>query len=205
MPGSEDLHYLLATPFRYPPLPWGSRFGRPSENGIFYGSKSVATVLAEAAFYRLRFYRDMVEPPPHPITSYHNVFSAKYRIQQGLALQSTAWEDHRQALTDPSDYRFCHKLGAQLREQGIEGIEFLSARALQSGLISLKTGGTEGINVALFEPRTLLNRAPAQEADVTAETSEDRVTFLVKSGGQVDTREFLQASFTVGGDLPEPA
>ena len=27
-PSSETLHYLLKTPFRYPPLRWGSRFGR---------------------------------------------------------------------------------------------------------------------------------------------------------------------------------
>ena len=25
---TEDFHYLLKTPFRYPPLKWGSRFGR---------------------------------------------------------------------------------------------------------------------------------------------------------------------------------
>lgn len=205
LPGSENLHYLLATPFRYPPLPWGSRFGRAAENGIFYGSKTVATVLAEAAFYRLRFYRDMLQPPRQPITSYHNVFSAKYRIQEGLALQSSAWEHHRQALTDPSDYRFCQQLGAQSREHGIEGLEYLSARAQQAGIISSEGEGSEGINVAILEPRSLLNRPPAQEADVTAETNVDKVTFLVKSGGRVETRLFFRANFTVGGHLPEPA
>lgn len=30
-PGTEGLHYLLATPFRYPPLRHGSRFGQRSE------------------------------------------------------------------------------------------------------------------------------------------------------------------------------
>ncbi len=28
---SARLHYLLRTPFRYPPLPWGSRFGQRHE------------------------------------------------------------------------------------------------------------------------------------------------------------------------------
>ena len=30
-PGTEGLHYLLATPFRYPPLRHGSRFGNRFE------------------------------------------------------------------------------------------------------------------------------------------------------------------------------
>ena len=32
-------HYLLATPFRYPPLRHGSRFGGRHEPGIWYGSE----------------------------------------------------------------------------------------------------------------------------------------------------------------------
>jgi hypothetical protein len=30
-------HYLLSTPFRYPPLKHGSRFGTLFENSLFYG------------------------------------------------------------------------------------------------------------------------------------------------------------------------
>ena len=40
------LHYLLATPFRYPPLPWGSRFGRCFEPSLFYAARTRDTVLA---------------------------------------------------------------------------------------------------------------------------------------------------------------
>ena len=42
--GTEDT--LLSTPFRYPPLPYGSRFGRRHEHGIYYGSKRLDTNLA---------------------------------------------------------------------------------------------------------------------------------------------------------------
>src|SRR5512140_435060 len=57
-PGPEfaGLHYLLATPFRYPPLAWGSRFGRRHERGIWYGSESCETALAELSYYRLLFF-----------------------------------------------------------------------------------------------------------------------------------------------------
>jgi len=51
-PGASGLHYLLSTPFRYPPLRWGSRFGRVHERGIFYGGLSRHTTLAESAYYR---------------------------------------------------------------------------------------------------------------------------------------------------------
>jgi hypothetical protein len=34
---ADLLPYLLKTPFRYPSLPWGSRFGQPHQTGIFYG------------------------------------------------------------------------------------------------------------------------------------------------------------------------
>src|SRR3954464_4226566 len=45
-------HYLLSTPFRYPPLLHGSRFGARHERGIWYGSETRRTAFAEVAYYR---------------------------------------------------------------------------------------------------------------------------------------------------------
>lgn len=205
LPGSEQLHYLLATPFRYPPLPWGSRFGGITEPGIFYGSKTTSTVLTEAAYYRLLFFHDMDPAPSRPITSYHNIFSAKYRADPGIRLQAVAWEKDWPALAHPAKYRYCQQLGRQLREAGVAGVESPSARALQAGLVQLPPGNSEGINVALFEPRALLRRPPTQEADVTAETSYGEVAFLVKSGDRTETRAFDLQAFQVDGVLPQPA
>ena len=53
--GLEGLHYLLFTPFRYPPLRHGSRFGVKTEGGIWYGSQTLPTCFAEVAYYRLVF------------------------------------------------------------------------------------------------------------------------------------------------------
>lgn len=207
LPGSEGLHYLLATPFRYPPLPWGSRFGGTAESGIFYGSKTVSTVLAEAAYYRLLFFRDIDPAPSHPVTSYHNIFSAKYRADPGIRLQHSSWEADWPALTHPSDYRYCQNLGRQLRQAGVAGLEAPSARAIQAGLVALPPLNSEGINVALFEPGALLKRAPAQEADVTAETGSEEAVFLVKAGDRTETRTFTLDQFRVAGSYrgpPEP-
>jgi len=49
------LHYLLFTPFRYPPLAHGSRFGGRHERGIWYGSVERRSAFAEVAYYRLLF------------------------------------------------------------------------------------------------------------------------------------------------------
>lgn len=205
LPGSEDLHYLLATPFRYPPLPWGSRFGGTAESGIFYGSKTITTVLSEAAYYRLLFLNDMELPPAKPVTSYHQVFSAKYCAAPGVRLQSEQWQSHWPQLIHPSEYEFCQQLGVQLRECGVRGVESPSARALSAGIYQLPVNGGEGINVALFDPEALLRRPPTIEAEVTAESTRESVSFLVKSGSGVDTVSFPRDAFLASGELPLPA
>jgi len=74
---TSGLHYLLATPFRYPPLPWGSRFGSRFEPGLFYGARSVGTTLAECAYYRFVFWSGMATPPPQPLNTSHTMFNAR--------------------------------------------------------------------------------------------------------------------------------
>jgi hypothetical protein len=59
--GTAGLDYLLATPFRYPPLPSGSRFRGPSDPGVFYGAESQRTAAAELGFWRWKFLRDAVD------------------------------------------------------------------------------------------------------------------------------------------------
>ena len=62
-PGTERLHYLLATPFRYPPLRHGSRFGAREDPSLFYGSRQLPGALAEGAYYRFVFFHGMTTPP----------------------------------------------------------------------------------------------------------------------------------------------
>src|SRR5476649_1977021 len=52
-----NIHPLLYTPFRYPPLKYGSRFGKRSEPSLWYGSLSIESVMSEKAFYQLNFLR----------------------------------------------------------------------------------------------------------------------------------------------------
>lgn len=190
--GSEHLHYLLATPFRYPPLPHGSRFGMRTEPSLFYGSMSQATVLAEAAYYRFVFWHGMAIAPAASYVTQHTLFGAAYQTQRGLKLQAPPFASQRDALTDPIDYRQTQQLGSAMRTAGIEAFEFESAR-----------DPDHGINVALFSPAALAQAAPKFTEAWLCETSGTEVRFYARHGAGI--YEFPVEQFQVAGKLPQPA
>ncbi|WP_082968600.1 RES family NAD+ phosphorylase [Perlucidibaca aquatica] len=169
--GTERLHYLLATPFRYPPLPWGSRFGLEWEPGIFYGSCDLQTAQAETAYYRLRFWQGMSVPPPSGVLiTQHDSFSADYACPTGARLQNPPWAQWQASLTHRSDYSTSQAAGSWLRQQGAQGFEFESARCPQ-----------KGINVALFKPEGLHSETPLEMQPWLCETRADSVAFSSRS------------------------
>jgi hypothetical protein len=190
--GTESLHYLLATPFRYPPLKHGSRFGTRSEPSLFYGSLEIRTVLAEAAYYRFVFWHGMARPPAGKLDTQHTLFGAAYRTGQGLQLQEPPFADHRAAFASPSDYRASQALGAAMRTADIEAFEFVSARDLQAG-----------INVALFTPKAFAKKDPVSQEAWQCELTGEYVRFRAARGR--DILDFPLAIFQVAGRLPWPA
>jgi hypothetical protein len=190
--GTERLHYLLATPFRYPPLKHGSRFGSRSEPSLFYGSLEPRTVLAEAAYYRFVFWYGMTHPPSGKLDTQHTLFGAAYRTDQGLQLQESPFAMHRKALSSPSDYSASHALGTQMRMAGIAAFEFISARDPE-----------RGINVALFTPKAFAKKVPVSQEAWLCELTGERVRFRAAWGR--DPHDFPLALFLVAGRLPWPA
>ncbi|OYW33194.1 MAG: hypothetical protein B7Z51_01865 [Methyloversatilis sp. 12-65-5] len=190
--GTQHLHYLLATPFRYPPLRYGSRYGRRSEPALFYGALSLPTLLAEAAYYRFVFWQGMAEAPAKRLNTQHAVFEAQYGTPRGLRLQQAAFELWRAPLTDPADYRATQALGSAMREAGVAAFEYRSARDPE--------GGT---NVALFSPAALAQSRPGYTEQWLAETTGERVLYY----SQAATRayEFSLDQFTTDGRLPQAA
>jgi hypothetical protein len=186
------LHYLLATPFRYPPLPWGSRFGNRFEPSLFYASRSTDTCLAESAYYRCVFWSGMATPPPAPLDTRHTLFAVALRAERGVQLQHAPFAEFAAALTDRRDYAATQALGTALREAGIDAIEYTSARDPQAG-----------INVALFTPAALGANKPTILDEWLCSTSAEAVTYYSRSGGGF--REFPQRTFFVDGTLPLPA
>ncbi|WP_295435492.1 RES family NAD+ phosphorylase [uncultured Thiodictyon sp.] len=192
-PGTQRLHYLLATPFRYPPLPHGSRFGSRLEPGIFYAALGETAALAECAYYRLVFWSAMCTPPPSGrLMTQHTLFRALYRGTRGLRLQAPPCAAHEPVLRHPCDYGPTQRLGRALRDAGVELIEYRSARDPASGL-----------NLALFDPAALASRRPLDPEPWLCETRADRVIFSGPRGRTV--QGFHLADFTIAGRLPLPA
>ncbi|MGM0594275.1 MAG: RES family NAD+ phosphorylase [Pseudomonadota bacterium] len=190
--GSEHLHYLLYTPFRYPPLKYGSRYGARHEPSLFYGGLMPATVMAEAAYYRFVFWQGMHTSPISPIRSQHTLFSAEYATKCGIKLQEGACTSHRETLTDPSDYRVTQELGSAMREAEIGAFEFPSARCPDMGT-----------NVALFTPSVFVADKPKEMQSWLCETDSETVIF-----SQAHSRTLYRFSietFLVEGKLPWPA
>ena len=192
-PGTERLHYLLAAPFRYPPLRHGSRFGGRFEPSLFYGARRLPTVLAETAYYRLVFWTGMIEPPPSGrLVTQHSLFRVRIRSERGARLQNPPCDARRATLRHPSDYSATQALGRALRARGIGAFEYPSARDIDGG-----------INVALFDPEALASRAPLGLQDWLCETRGDEVSFSPATSGAL--HRFPLALFLVDGSLPRPA
>lgn len=185
------LHYLLSTPFRYPPLPWGSRFGTRFEPSLFYGARGAETALAESAYYRFVFWSGMAEPPPAPLDTRHTLFTAEIRTERGLKLQDPPFAQFEATLTDRRSYATTQALGRSMREAGMEAFEYLSARDPQRGL-----------NVALCTPAVFADPRPTSLDEWLCETRADRVSYYSRHGGGM--REFALETFLVDGSLPAP-
>jgi hypothetical protein len=184
--GLQHLDYLLRSPWRYPPLKWGSRFGRRFEPSLFYGAHSDAALFAEAAYYRLVFLEGMDKPFKDRVISQFTVFQANYQTDLGMDLTRPPFSRHKEVLRHKSHYLPCQLLGSELRERGIAAITYLSARA----------SGDE-LNIALFSPAALRSRkhrnprhgpAPTPREDVRSPLGDDLHVFA--RGGFLDQGQF---------------
>lgn len=189
--GSQDraLHYLLFTPFRYPPLPHGSRFGRRTEPGVWYGSRERRTAFAEVAYYRL-----LLAAGTETVLDRHMVelstFQARYATRAGIDLTREPFARHESKITAPDDYSSSQELGGEMREAGVEVFRYRSARDPE-----------RGINVGLFAPRAFRGAVSALETWECI-VSEDSVELVKKDPFSAYTFRFEKETFLVRGSLP---
>lgn len=190
---SDEYHYLLKTPFRYPPLKWGSRFGRIHEPGIFYAGCSTKTTLAESAFYRFIFWYSISNAPvKNSITSAHTLFCVNYASKQGVRLYSAPFHQFHEQLIHPKDYSATQQLGSAMRTAGVEVFEYQSARDPEGNCC-----------VGLFIPTALAQKKPSDMTSWLCELSATEVMF--KQIGHKDIIRFPLNLFLVGEKLPMPA
>ena len=190
---TQGLHYLLATPFRYPPLKWGSRFGQKNEPSLFYGATQVATALAEASFYRLVYLQSMASDgmPSKPLSGQHTLFEIGYQTDYGIRLQETPFDRFRDAIRHPSDYSKTQQLGADMRMAGVRCFQYPAARC------------ATGTNVALYDASSFTKISPENLQQFISATGKTKVEFKNIATGQCYC--FDSGQFMVEGKLPLPA
>jgi hypothetical protein len=193
LPGTERLHWLLSTPFRYPPLPYGSRFGTREQSGIWYGADGVEAAFAESAYYRFVFRAGTSARLPM-ITLELTAFQVKLISARAVDLTRPPFVEFEPVISSKSSYDATQALGRAMREEEVEMFRYVSARDPK-----------RGTNVGLFSPAPFQSRRPAG-LSVWFCTHDDRlVEFVLKNAMKKVTHVFRREQFEVDGNLPGPA
>lgn len=187
------LHYLLFTPFRYPPLAHGSRFGGRHERGIWYGSVNRRSAFAEVAYYRLLFLEG-TRASLGTLTTALTAFTARVRTTRGMDLVASPFDAHRRAIASPSSYASSQPLGTAMRSGGVEAFRYPSARDSEGG-----------INVGVFVASVFGNTKPKSLETWHCYASRERVEITQGDYFKRDRFAFPRAQFMVKGVLPAPA
>ena len=190
---TAGLDYLLATPFRYPPLRHGSRFGTRAERGIWYGAEAQHTTFAEAAYYRLLFVRasaaelGIVELPL-------SVYRVPVGTEQGMDLGGVAFARDRARIVSRNDYAHTQSLGRAMREAGVQAFRYPSARDPHGGPC-----------IGVFDPGAFAAKRPDAAQTWHCFATRDQVEFLRQQPTRESQHRFGVADFLVDGELPAPA
>jgi hypothetical protein len=187
------LHYLLFTPFRYPPLRYGSRFGTRSEPGIWYGSETLRTAFAEVAYYRLLFLEGTAADLG-VVQAELTAFRVLLRTTRGIDLTAGPFESFATVLASPVSYGATQALGHEMRGAGVQAFRYLSARDIKGG-----------VNVGAFSPDVFGRRAPRALETWHSVASRGRVEMVRRDYFKRAAYFFLRDDFLVDGRLPSPA
>jgi hypothetical protein len=191
-PTHGRLHYLLSTPFRYPPLPYGSRFGTRQQRGIWYGSEAMQSALAEVAYYRLLFLEG-THADLGVVETQLTTYTVRLRTARGIDLTVPPFEAHKPVIASPVSYSVSQALGDSMRLAGVEAFKYPSARA------------PDGMNVGAFTWAVFGRSRPKDLRSWHCTSSRQRVEMVERAYFGRHTSVFPRSSFLVNGELPAPA
>jgi hypothetical protein len=129
--GADALDYLLATPFRYPPLSQGSRFRARTDPGVWYGAEAPRTCCAELGYWRWRFVTDSrglerLDGVPHTLLHASPRGASIDLRAKPFVRDSPQW-------TDPDRYDATQALARTARAAQIALIRYVSVRDPEHG------------------------------------------------------------------------
>lgn len=178
------------TPFRYPPLISGSRFGRTHQRHLFYGARALETALTERSFHALRMLEDSPLPRGCRVRRLQTAFTVEITAERGLSLQKHLTAEALATITDPSSYEASQRCGDAIRERGVQAFEVPSARSPQTPPA-----------VGVLTPYAF-SSTPFDFQDWSLEISAEGVTAVSFAGGLQGT--YTRDQFLVDGIWPVP-
>ncbi|MBD2859548.1 RES family NAD+ phosphorylase [Spongiibacter sp. KMU-158] len=184
-------HYLIHTPFRYPPLRHGSRFGSRFEPSIFYAGLTLRSALFESAFYG--FYLDSRSLTPYPgsVMIEKTSFAVNVDAKQHADLAGVDDDALQNKLRDKSFYGFTQQLGRTLRTSGVESFSYPSARC------------SDGVNIGVFHIDTIKGN-PSKLTQWHVKQSPDQAVYFSPSKNS-PRYTFNRNDFAINGVIPAPS
>lgn len=184
----RSLHWLLFTPFRYPPLPSGSRFRGPTDPGVFYGADTRRTACAELGYWRWRLLMDSpkldhIEPLPQTL------FQTPVR-GKAIDLREAPFSDQAERWRDSNDYSACQALARHARDEQVEIIRYQSVRDPEGGACA-----------ALLTHRAFAAKMPSDSETWMLSVSKQLVSWRLDSIFETGSFEFKTAAWSRTGTV----
>ena len=140
----ERLDWLLRPAFRYPPLPYGSRFGTADLRGILYLSLSPLALAAETDYYAHVFMSGIAEPTDEELNVERSVIGVQCNLDRCADVRTLPAGGQEELLSVVS-WDASQQFGASIRTSGGQAICYPSARLPSPSR-------DEHLNLAVFDP-----------------------------------------------------
>ena len=179
------LHWLLFTPFRYPPPPGGSRFRGPNDPGVFYGAEHARTACAEVGYWRWRHLRDsqgLKAMPVRPQTLFRVPLSGS-----AIDLRDAPFDRDREKWTHRSDYTDCQSIARTAREAELQLVRYESVRDSRHGGCA-----------AVLAAAAFAGRAPVEQQGWMLTVTQSRVVWQRSDPLNPGVLEFSAAGWQEG-------
>lgn len=183
------LDYRLASPFRYPPLEYGSRFGSSYERGIFYGSTELETAFAEASVYLWLFQSGIDDLGPlKQLHAERTAFLFSLHKKMAIDLSHDLSPNELAQVCAAQSWQQSQKTGAAYRQANAAYLLYPSAR------------WQNGSNIAIFSPDAFAHNKPLDSQQWRLQMSNEYCWF---SNGTT-AYEFWHRDFAMEGLIPHP-
>jgi hypothetical protein len=183
------LSYLLSTPFRYPPLQYGSRFGSIWTRGIFYAALEKSTACAEAAVYLWLFQSGPVDLGPlKKIRDQRCLFNVKLHSVNAVDLRAIKKPTTLPKIMQKNDWQYSQLVGDCLREAHIDFFYYPSCRI------------DNGCNIAVISPQAFVEPQPQIQESWQLQLDQETCWF----SNRQESFEFCFDDFAIDGVIPHP-